>query len=153
MVVVNQDPTTILDVCPLDVIQFHGDEPPEQVSAFGRRAVKAIRVRDEDDLQALARYPTVSAFLLDAYVPGVPGGTGQSFPWRLAAIAKSSGRRIIVAGGLTPENVAECVRSAEPYGVDVSSGVEASPGKKDHARVRAFVEAARRATRELGDET
>jgi phosphoribosylanthranilate isomerase len=142
--VVDQDPLPILSECPVDVIQFHGSETPEDVSRVHRRAYKVFRVREERDLEALAGYH-VSAFLLDAYVPGIPGGTGQSFPWRLAVEAKRFGRPVIVAGGLTPENVADCVETTRPYGVDVSSGVEASPGKKDPAKVRDFIRAARAA--------
>lgn len=137
--VVNQDPDPILAVCPLDVIQFHGGESPETVAALGRRAVKAFRVRGAEDLSALPRYAAASALLLDAYVPGVMGGTGHRFPWALAAEARRFGRPIIVAGGLTPENVGLCVETTSPYGVDVSSGVEATPGKKDPEKVRAFI--------------
>jgi phosphoribosylanthranilate isomerase len=142
--VVDQDPTPILTACPLDVIQFHGSEPPEAVAALARRAYKAFRLRTEADLEPLARYEC-AAHLLDAFVPGVAGGTGQAFPWELAVSARAPGRRIIVAGGLTPANVAECVRVTRPYGVDVSSGVEAAPGRKDAAKVRDFIQAARTA--------
>jgi phosphoribosylanthranilate isomerase len=143
--VVDQDPDPILDACPLDAVQFHGAEPPDVLLPYGRRAIKAFRVREAADLEPLSRYRSAGAFHLDAYVPGVAGGTGQSFPWALAAQAKSFGRPIIVAGGLTPDNVAECVRTTRPYAVDVSSGVEASPGKKDRIKVRDFIAAARAA--------
>jgi phosphoribosylanthranilate isomerase len=142
--VVNADPRPILEVCPLDLIQFHGEEPPEAVASAPCRAIKAFRVRRKDDLSALDRYPNVAAFLLDAYVPGLAGGTGHRFPWELATIARSrTPRPIIVAGGLTPENVAECVRATTPYAVDVSSGVEQEPGRKDPERLRAFIREAR----------
>jgi phosphoribosylanthranilate isomerase len=147
--VVDQDPRPLLDRCPVDVVQFHGSEAPEVVAAAGRRAVKAFRVREAADLENLPRYESVAAFLLDAYVPGVAGGTGQRFPWSLACEAKRFGKPVIVAGGLTPENVALCVETTQPYGVDVSSGVEASPGKKDPGKVRAFVAAARQASRRV----
>jgi phosphoribosylanthranilate isomerase len=140
--VVDQDPRPILEVCPVDVVQFHGSETPEQVAAVGRRAYKALRVRSEADMEGLGAY-RVSAFLLDAYVVGLPGGTGQRFPWELAEKARRFGRPVIVAGGLTPENVALCIRTTRPYGVDVSTGVEAAPGKKDPEKVRAFIRAAR----------
>jgi phosphoribosylanthranilate isomerase len=143
--VVDQDPRPILAECPVDVVQFHGSEPPEAVAAVARRAYKAFRVREEEDLRALGDYPTVSAFLLDAYVPDVPGGTGRSFPWDLAVLARRFGKPVIVAGGLTPENVALCVETTQPYGVDVSTGVEASPGKKDRTKVRDFIAAAKAA--------
>jgi phosphoribosylanthranilate isomerase len=128
--------------CGLNLLQFHGEEPPEYCLQFGLMSMKAFRVQDAASLQALSAYPT-DAWLLDAYSPGKPGGTGETFNWGLALEARSSGRPIFLAGGLTPENVAEAVRSARPYGVDVSGGVEASPGRKDHAKVRAFIQAAK----------
>lgn len=145
--VVDRDPLPILEVCPLDLIQFHGSESPEAIARLGRRSVKAFRVRSAADLEPLPRYASAAAFLLDAWVPGRPGGTGHRFPWELAVEARRFGKPIIVAGGLTPENVAECIRRTEPYGVDVSSGVERAPGKKDAGRVRAFVAAVREACR------
>jgi phosphoribosylanthranilate isomerase len=142
--VVNQDPRLIVEACSVDVIQFHGDETPEQVAAVDRRCYRAFRLRSEADLDALASF-SCSAYLLDAYVPGIPGGTGQRFPWSLAEKAKQFGKPVIVAGGLTPENVALCIETTQPYGVDVSSGVEAEPGRKDHALVREFIANARAA--------
>ena len=141
--VVDQDPLPLLERCPVDVVQFHGSETPETVEVFGRRFYTAFRVRDDADLEPLPAYHRAAAFLLDAYVPGVPGGTGQKFPWRLAREAQRYGKPVIVAGGLTPENVALCVETTRPYGVDVSSGVEAAPGRKDPAKVRDFIAAAR----------
>jgi len=145
--VVDQDPRPILEVCPVDVVQFHGSEPPETVAAYRRRALKAFRIRAEEDLDALSCYEDAGAFLLDAYVPGVAGGTGHRFPWSLAVTAKRFGKPVIVAGGLTPENVAQCVETTEPAGVDVSSGVEATLGRKDASLVRDFIAAAREAAR------
>ena len=128
--------------CGLNLLQFHGDEPPDYCLQFGLMSMKAFRIRDAASLQALQDYPT-DAWLLDAYSPGKPGGTGETFNWDLALEARSLGRPIFLAGGLTPENVAEAVQRAQPYGVDVSSGVEAAPGRKDHAKVRAFIQAAK----------
>ena len=128
--------------CGLNLLQFHGDEPPEYCLQFGLMSMKALRVRDAASLQVLKDYPT-DAWLLDAYSPEKAGGTGETFNWDLALEARDWGRPIFLAGGLTPENVAEAVRRARPYGVDVSSGVEAAPGKKDHAKVRAFIQAAK----------
>jgi len=105
-------------------------------------SMKAFRIRDETSLQAVRNYPT-DAWLFDAHVPGKPGGTGETFNWGLALQARDWGRPVFLAGGLTPANVVEAVRRARPYAVDVSSGVEAAPGKKDHARVRAFIQAAK----------
>ena len=143
--VVDQDPRPILEQCALDVIQFHGAESAAQVAPWGRRALKAFRLRSEADLEPLSQYEMVGAFLLDAYVPGVAGGTGHRFPWSLAVEARRFGKPVIVAGGLTPENVAECVRQTSSYGVDVSTGVESAPGKKDAAKVRDFIQAAKSA--------
>ena len=128
--------------CGLSLLQFHGDENPEYCLQFGLMSMKAFRIRDSDSLRALQNYHT-DAWLLDAYSPGKPGGTGETFNWDLALEARSLGRPIFLAGGLTPENVAEAVQRARPYGVDVSSGIEAAPGKKDHAKVRAFIQAAK----------
>ena len=128
--------------CGLNLLQFHGDEPSEYCLQFGLMSMKAFRIRDAASLQALSGYPT-DAWLLDAYTPDKPGGTGETFNWDLALEARGLGRPIFLAGGLTAENVAEAVRRARPYGVDVSSGVEAAPGRKDHAKVRAFIQAAK----------
>ena len=144
--VVDQDPLPILEQCPrLDVIQFHGSESPEAITSCPRRAIKAFRVREAEDLSALSDYPDAGALLLDASVPGIAGGTGTRFPWELAVQAQAPGRRIIVAGGLTPENVAECVRTLRPYAVDVSSGVENEPGRKCPEKVARFIAAVRSA--------
>ncbi len=133
--------------CGLNLLQFHGEETPEYCLQFGLMSMKAFRVQDAGSLSALAEY-TTDAYLLDAYTPGKPGGTGEQFNWDLAVEAKRCGRPIFLAGGLTPENVAEAVRRVQPYAVDVSSGVEASPGKKDPAKVKAFILAAKAAETE-----
>lgn len=144
-VFVNEQVATVkavLGVCRLDLLQFHGDEPPEYCSQFNMRTMKAFRVRDTGSLRLLPAYGT-DFWLLDAYVPVLRGGTGETFNWQLAVEAKKFGRAIFLAGGLTPENVAGAVRLVQPYGVDVSTGVESAPGKKDHAKIRAFIEAAK----------
>jgi phosphoribosylanthranilate isomerase len=128
--------------CSLSLLQFHGDESPDYCTQFGVMSMKAFRIRDGDSLRRLPDYKT-DAWLLDAYSPDKPGGTGETFNWDLAIEARRLGRPIFLAGGLTPENVGEAVRRVEPYAVDVSSGVEAAPGKKDHAKVRAFIAAAK----------
>jgi phosphoribosylanthranilate isomerase len=128
--------------CGLNLVQFHGDESPEYCLQFGLMSMKAFRIRDAASLQALLDYHT-DAWLLDAYAPDKPGGTGEIFNWDLAREARGWGRPIFLAGGLTPGNVAEAVRRAQPYGVDVSSGVEAAPGRKDHPKVIAFIRAAK----------
>jgi phosphoribosylanthranilate isomerase len=131
-----------INECGLTLLQFHGTEPPAYCVQFGLMSMKAFRVRDAASLAVLETYPT-AAWLLDAYAPDTPGGTGKTFNWDLAVEARRRGRPIFLAGGLTPENVAEAVRQVAPYGVDVSSGVEAAPGKKDLVKVKAFVRAAK----------
>ncbi len=146
-VFVNAAPETVLRVageCGLTLLQFHGDEAPDFCRQFGLMSMKALRVRDEGSLQTLLEYST-DAWLLDAYSPHQPGGTGETFNWNLATQAQSWGRPIFLAGGLTPENVGTAIAQVRPFGVDVSSGVEASPGRKDHAKVKAFVKAAKAA--------
>lgn len=128
--------------CGLNLLQFHGNESPEFCSRFGVMSMKAFRVRDEESLAALPAYRT-DAWLLDAYSEAQAGGTGQTFNWELAVAAKQHGRPIFLAGGLTPENVAAAVQRVQPFAVDVSSGVEAAPGRKDHAKVAAFIRAAK----------
>jgi phosphoribosylanthranilate isomerase len=128
--------------CGLNLLQFHGNESPEYCTQFGLMSMKAFRIRDAESLKALPDYPT-EAWLLDAFVADKLGGTGEKFNWELAIEAKKLGRPIFLAGGLTPANVAEAVRTVLPYAVDVSSGVEASPGKKDHGKVREFIAAAK----------
>ncbi|MEI8042850.1 MAG: phosphoribosylanthranilate isomerase [Verrucomicrobiota bacterium] len=128
--------------CGLNLLQFHGDETPDYCLQFGLMSMKAFRVRDASSLEAVRSYPT-DAWLLDAYNPDKLGGTGEAFNWDLAREAQTWGRPIFLAGGLNPGNAAEAIRRARPYALDVSSGVEASPGRKDHAKVRAFIEAVR----------
>ncbi|MBI5386796.1 MAG: phosphoribosylanthranilate isomerase [Verrucomicrobia bacterium] len=128
--------------CGLDTLQFHGDEPPEFCAQFALKVVKAFRVRDAESLKPLASFET-AAWLLDSFVAGQRGGSGAKFNWDLALEAKKLGRPIVLAGGLTPENVADAVRHVQPFGVDVSSGVESAPGRKDAARMRAFIAAAK----------
>lgn len=130
--------------CSLNLLQFHGDEPPEYCLQFGLMSMKAFRIRDAASLEVVSGYHT-NAWLFDACNPSKAGGTGETFNWDLARQARGWGRPIFLAGGLTPDNVAEAVRRAQPYAVDVSSGVEAAPGRKDHARVRAFIQAAKAA--------
>ncbi|MEY4387333.1 MAG: hypothetical protein RLY20_2616 [Verrucomicrobiota bacterium] len=133
-----------MSACQLQLLQFHGDETPEYCRQFPAMSMKAFRVKDAGTIQTLPEFPT-DAWLLDAFVPGQRGGTGHAFNWQLALEAVKLGRPIFLAGGLAPENVAEAVRAVRPFGVDVSSGVESAPGKKDHAKVRAFIQAAKSA--------
>ena len=108
--------------------------------------MKAFRVRGEETLMRLPAYAdAVDAVLLDAYVAGAHGGTGAQFDWNLAVRARDLGKPLVLAGGLTPTNVAEAVRTVRPFGVDVSSGVESAPGQKDPEKLAAFVRAAKSA--------
>jgi phosphoribosylanthranilate isomerase len=127
--------------------QFHGDEPPERVAQFLPHAYKAIPIREANDAEAADLYPG-EHILVDAKVEGLLGGTGQVFDWRLVTeLARR--RKVTLAGGLTPENVARAIETVQPYCVDVASGVESSPGVKDARLVRAFVQGVRLADRGL----
>ena len=108
----------------------------------GVKILKAFRVRDARSLDVLPSYET-DAWLLDSFVPGQPGGTGQTFNWALAMEARLLGRPVVLSGGLTIDNVGEAVRRVRPFAVDVSTGVEALPGKKDPARMSTFIRMAR----------
>jgi phosphoribosylanthranilate isomerase len=131
-----------LEFCGLDYAQLHGSEPPEMVTELseqGYSVIKGFRMRDGTTLAELARYPA-TAYLLDSFVPGQPGGTGHTFDWTLAAMSAAYGP-VIVAGGLTPDNVTQAIHTAQPWGVDVSSGVEAAPGRKDLNLLYHFIHA------------
>lgn len=130
--------------CGLGALQFHGSESAEFCRRFALPVIKAFRIRGPESLPALRTYDT-AAWLLDSYVTGQWGGTGATFNWDLAAEAVGWGRPVILAGGLTPDNVAAAVQRVRPYAVDVSSGVESAPGRKDPVRMRAFVAAVRAA--------
>jgi phosphoribosylanthranilate isomerase len=125
--------------CLLNALQFHGEEPPGFCVKFAAKSIKAIRMRDEDSLRAAAEYD-VDALLLDTYTDTERGGTGKTFDWSLAIKAKQLGPPIILSGGLTTVNVQEAIRKVRPYAVDVSSGVEREPGKKDPEKLRRFIE-------------
>lgn len=122
----------------LDLIQFHGNEPPEFCESCKRPYLKAVRMREGVDLHALARrYAGARALMLDSFEAGKHGGTGKTFDWSL--IPKDLKLPFILAGGLTPENVASAVSAISPFAVDANGGVEASPGIKDHAKIEAFI--------------
>jgi phosphoribosylanthranilate isomerase len=133
----------LLQAVRIDLLQFHGDEPATDCEGLGRPWIKAIRMRQGLDLHALAvAYPGASALLLDAYEPGKPGGTGSRFDWERIPAEMAS--RIILAGGLNPENIESAIRQVRPYAVDVSGGVEASKGIKDAEKIAAFIEGVKR---------
>lgn len=134
----------ILEAVPLDLLQFHGDETPSDCVGFNRPYIKALRVRPGDDLEAACQqYASASGILLDTFVAGVPGGTGEAFDWSLVPAQLS--KPIILAGGLSADNVAQAIAQVQPYAVDVSGGVEQAKGIKDAARIEAFMRAVRQA--------
>lgn len=131
--------SSILQQVPLDLLQFHGDESPAFCEQFQRPWMKAIRMKPEIDLLTEAkRYVKASALLVDAYQPGVPGGTGETFDW--ARIPASLKKPLVLAGGLTPENVEQAIAQTHSWAVDVSGGVEQSKGIKDPRKVEAFIQ-------------
>jgi phosphoribosylanthranilate isomerase len=154
-VFVNAEAVEIIEILRdvrLDALQLHGDELPTTVTQLARLApvFKALRVGPDFSAAVLENYPDVSGFLFDTAdaMPGQYGGTGRLADWGVAQQAARS-HRVILAGGLNPENVAAAIVQVRPYGVDVASGVEVSPGAKDHAQLREFVREARRADQEL----
>ncbi len=138
---VDADPETVeavLERVPVDLLQFHGRESPEECARYGRPYIKAIRMAEDVDLRRAAeRFHQARGLLLDAWHPAVPGGTGECFDW--ARIPEDLPLPVILAGGLSPANVAEAVRRVRPWAVDVSSGVESGKGIKDPARMAAFL--------------
>ena len=132
----------ILKRVPIHVMQFHGDEPAEFCEQFSRPYLKALRMHEDLDVdETIGLFSSASGILLDAYTPGVPGGTGETFDWQ--RVPKDSDRPIILAGGLNPENIRRAVAETSIYGVDVSGGVERAPGIKDAQKIESFIRAAK----------
>ena len=129
----------ILQQVPIDLLQFHGDESPEFCISFQRPYIKALRMQPGIDITQQANmHRSALGILLDAWVPGVPGGTGQTFNWNdIPSLAQP----LVLAGGLTPDNVQQAITQVSPWAVDVSGGLEMSKGRKDHAKVQAFMQA------------
>jgi len=147
---VNEKPEKIdevLNICNLDFLQFHGHENPDFCEGFRQKAeiIKAFKIKNKKSIDELKNFK-VDAYLLDAYVKGKSGGTGKSFDWKLAIEAKAIANPIILSGGLNPDNVADAVKKVAPYAVDVSSGVESAPGKKDLDLMRRFIKNAKSIT-------
>jgi phosphoribosylanthranilate isomerase len=128
----------------VDWVQLHGEETVDACRPVAARAIKAFRAGAGFEPESALAYP-VAAFLIDAHVPGARGGTGVTCDWDLARRTVALGRPVILAGGLTPDNVAEAVRAVRPYAVDTAGGVESAPGKKDHGKIRAFIHNAKHA--------
>ncbi len=134
----------VVDQVGVDLLQFHGSENPESCIAHGRPWIRALAMKPAvDPLAEAARFAAARGLLLDAYRPGVPGGTGACFDWE--RIPPELAPRVVLAGGLNPSNVAEAVQRVQPYAVDVSGGVEAAKGIKDPEKIRLFIHEVRRA--------
>ena len=150
-VFVDEDPervSSIAAMCRLDILQLHGSESVDYCSSFDRRVIKAVRLQSRDELKNLSKYvDVVDGLLLDTYVPDKLGGTGITFDWQLAVEARRYGR-IVLAGGLNPENVAAAISMVKPYAVDASSGLEQSPGVKDHEKMAQFIREVMQAARQ-----
>jgi len=130
----------ITKLCALDLIQFHGDEPPEVCGDFMPRAIKAFRVRDRSVLGSIRKYKgRIRAVLFDGYEEGRNGGTGKIFNWDIAVMGKGLNVPIILSGGLTPANIECAISRVRPFAVDVNSGIEERPGKKDALLIKAFM--------------
>jgi Phosphoribosylanthranilate isomerase len=128
----------VLDTLPIDLLQFHGSESPPACRAFGRPYVKAVPMGSDVDVRAYARdYADAQGLLLDSHFKGASGGSGRMFDW--SAVPRGLDKPLILAGGLTPENVAEAIRQTHPYGIDVSSGIESAQGVKDAAKMAALM--------------
>ncbi|MRI35011.1 phosphoribosylanthranilate isomerase [Endozoicomonas sp. OPT23] len=139
-----QEIQEILDHVPLGLLQFHGNETDQECGRWRRRYMKALRIRPDTPVRKLVdAYPGACGLLLDTYRKGVPGGTGEAFDWQLTPkeLIASLDKPIVLAGGLTPDNVSEAIEQVAPYAVDVSSGVENSQGGKDPEKMRAFIQA------------
>lgn len=134
---------SVAESCGLGALQFHGDEAPEGLTGYTLPIIKTLKIADTSDLERMGAY-AVAAFLLDSPERWSEGEARRPIQWTLARAASARGR-IILSAGLTPDNVAEAIAVARPYGVDVNSGVEASPGRKDPVKLRDFVAAAKRA--------
>ena len=141
---VNENAETIkriFEIARLNLIQYHGDESPEFCDSVGLPYIKAFRVQQDMDIRgAMDRYPNASGFLLDAYVKGQPGGTGERFDWGLIPRSYAP---IILAGGLTPDNAKDAIEQVAPWALDVSGGIESKPGRKDPDKMARFMDACR----------
>lgn len=153
-VFVNERPDVvrrIIQLCGLDLIQFHGDESPEVCEDFMPRAIKAFRITDRSMLSSIRAYKgKIRAMLFDTYVEERQGGTGKTFDWDVAVMGKALGIPIILSGGLTPSNIESAISMVNPFAVDVSSGIEEQPGKKDHLLMEELMKKIRNADNKKG---
>ena len=144
-VFVNETENIVLktaELCNLHEVQLSGDEPPDFLNGAPFKVIRAVRVKDRRSFESIRLYPKGTSFLLDTFRPGSYGGTGETFDWEMIR-GYTDDYRIIIAGGLVPENVGDVIKRFRPFGVDVSSGVESSPGRKDPKKIRDFIENAR----------
>lgn len=147
-VFVNKDAEVVQKIqekCGLDLVQFHGDETPAYCTRFGDAYIRALRPQNVDDLRCIKDYPNARMILIDAFSANAYGGTGEKADWICACAAKEYDIPLLLAGGLTPENVAYAITAVQPFGVDVASGVEAEPGRKSEEKIRHFMREVRRA--------
>ena len=155
-VFVDEDRAAIRDIltfCCLDMVQLHGNEPPAFCGEFSPRAVKAFRLKDASSLSSMESYRGyVRAFLLDTYQEGIAGGTGATFDWTLACKARDFGMPVVLSGGLGPSNIRQAVSTVQPYAVDVNSGIEGEPGKKDLALMKTLMDKINRMNRRMVEE-
>lgn len=139
----------VMEVVPIDMLQFHGNEQETECVQYGMHYIKAIRMREDMDIvRVIGDYPTARAILLDTYHPKIPGGTGERFDW--GRVPAGLNRPIILAGGLNAANVGSAIKTLSPYAVDVSGGVEFEKGKKDPEKVSAFFNAVNLANKKIG---
>ncbi|MCX8053789.1 MAG: phosphoribosylanthranilate isomerase [Armatimonadetes bacterium] len=130
----------VMDECNLDYVQLHGGQSEEFAERIGaERVIRAVRVKGERTIANLDLFQNAIYYLLDTYREGIAGGTGETFDWELAIRAKSAGKPIFLSGGLNPENVFDAVQRVRPFAVDASSGLESSPGVKDHNKIKEFI--------------
>jgi len=142
----SEDVIRTMDKCNLDFAQLHGGQSEEFARRIGgQRVIRVARVQNQESVHNITQYSEAKYYLLDTYKKGVAGGTGETFDWELAVRAKSLSKPVILSGGLTPENVFDAVKTVRPYAVDISSGVEISPGKKDRNRIKELIENVRAA--------
>lgn len=136
----------IIDNCKLDYVQLHGGQSEEFAERIGAdKVIRVLRVKDAGSLDLLSDYKAAAYYLLDTYKKGISGGTGETFNWDLAIKAKEYGKPVFLSGGLTPDNIAEAIRMVQPFAVDVSSGVELCPGKKDYSKMKELIDHVREA--------
>jgi len=133
----------LAEMLDIDYIQLHGSESPDYCSKVSKPVIKTIRVKDENSINAIKNYDAADFILLDTYAEDKFGGTGRTFDWALAAKAKESKKTIMLSGGLNPKNITTAIEIVKPFGVDVASGVEERPGKKDPKKIREFVKVVR----------